>query len=202
MTANPARPLYVLAGGNSSRFGSDKALAEVGGVSLVSAVVFAFCDPMSSSATLVTGSEPRYTDLGYRVVTDRPAGVGPLGGLSAALHDRLSHAGPGWVLIASCDLVHPRRSWADTLWRAAAADTTTARAVAYRGARWEPLLALYHTDLLAMIERQLDDGRYSLQALLDTAGALGVDLPDGLDSLPQANTPAQLARAIGDRGAA
>jgi molybdopterin-guanine dinucleotide biosynthesis protein A len=78
----PARILgVVLAGGQSSRFGSDKALAMIGGRSLLDRALASLerqCD-----AVVIAG---RQHD---RVVAlaDRPhAGMGPLGGLCAALH--------------------------------------------------------------------------------------------------------------------
>ena len=71
----------VLAGGLSTRFGSDKALAELGGRSLLDralAMLERQCD-----AVIVAGR----SDAPCAVVADRPrAGMGPLGGLNAALH--------------------------------------------------------------------------------------------------------------------
>lgn len=190
---------YVLAGGMSMRFGSDKALVESDGATLLQGVIDTICE-IESSVTLVTGESPRYREMGCRVITDHPAGIGPLGGLNAALRDRLAKIGPGWVLIAGCDLVRPDRAWIDRL-REAVREQNQA-AVAFYHVHWEPLFALYHTALLPTIERQLSDGRRSLQALLDAVDAIQVDLPDGLDTLPQANTPEQLHQALRERGAA
>ena len=104
--------LYVLAGGASRRFGSDKALADVDGRPMIGDVI----ERMGGGAqrvTLVTGSAARYNELGYDVITDRPAGVGPIGGLNAALHHRFEKSGDGWLLLASCDLVRPDRQRLD-----------------------------------------------------------------------------------------
>lgn len=82
----------VLAGGQSSRFGSDKALAALGGRTLLVRAVAALeaqCD-----GVIVVGRGD---------VSDRPRpGMGPLGGINAALHHAASH-GYGEVLTCGVD---------------------------------------------------------------------------------------------------
>lgn len=66
----------VLAGGQSSRFGSDKALAALGGQTLLARAV-ASLEAQCDSVIVV----------GRGDVADRPrTGMGPLGGINAALH--------------------------------------------------------------------------------------------------------------------
>lgn len=202
MTPNGDLRLYVLAGGLSRRFGSDKAMANVAGSPLICGVIDALAglSKVQETTTLVTGAAERYTELGYRVITDRPTNVGPLGGLCASLEDKLKTTGPGWVLLASCDLIQPKREWVDTLHEHA--DTDGILAVAYHGDRWEPMPALYHTDLLPIAQAQLNNGNRSFQQLLTGTRAVRANLPDGLASIPQANTPQQLQEALVERGAA
>jgi len=72
----------VLAGGQSRRFGSDKAQAVIAGRSLMARATASLerqCD-----AVIVAGRDPG--------VADRPhAGMGPLGGLNGALHHAAQH---------------------------------------------------------------------------------------------------------------
>ncbi len=80
---NPDRVLgVVLAGGQSRRFGSDKALARLDGRTLIARAV---ADLERHCATvIVAGRVPG--------VADRPhAGMGPLGGLCGALHYGAQH---------------------------------------------------------------------------------------------------------------
>jgi molybdopterin-guanine dinucleotide biosynthesis protein A len=87
----------VLAGGRSSRFGSDKALAVWRGQPLIAHVVARLASV--ADAVIVCG---RAHD-GVTSIPDRPvAGLGPLGGLNAALHHAAAHCF-GRVLTASCD---------------------------------------------------------------------------------------------------
>lgn len=82
----------ILAGGAASRFGADKALAEIGGVALIEHARAALAPHVDR--IIVVG----------RDIPDRPApGLGPLGGLCAALH----HATDGEVLTVPCDVPFP-----------------------------------------------------------------------------------------------
>jgi len=87
----------VLAGGRSTRFGSDKAEAIWRGRPLLDHVVDRLGS--ASSKVLVVGRD--HAD--YETISDRPApNLGPLGGLNAALHFALAN-GFDRVLSAPCD---------------------------------------------------------------------------------------------------
>ena len=76
----------VLAGGQSRRFGSDKAMAIWQGKPLIEHVIDTL-RPMVDDLVLV-GRGHR----GLMSIADRPApGMGPLGGLDAALHHAADH---------------------------------------------------------------------------------------------------------------
>lgn len=90
----------VLAGGRSSRFGSDKAEALLAGRRLIDHAAAALADPCD--ALVVVGRDDPLFDC----VPDRPArGLGPLGGLAGALaaaRDR------GFDAVLSCPVDVPR----------------------------------------------------------------------------------------------
>ncbi len=85
----------ILAGGQARRFGSDKAVAELDGRKLIDHVAAALaphCDGLVVCGRVERGGIP-----------DRPApGLGPLGGLNAALHAARAR-GVARVLVAPCD---------------------------------------------------------------------------------------------------
>ncbi len=89
----------VLAGGISSRFGSDKAAALIAGKSLLDHV----CDALSPQvdALAIVGR-----DCADRLsIGDRPSpDLGPLGGLSGALFEA-GHLGYSAILTAGCDML-------------------------------------------------------------------------------------------------
>ncbi|EGD59513.1 putative molybdopterin-guanine dinucleotide biosynthesis protein [Novosphingobium nitrogenifigens DSM 19370] len=88
----------VLAGGLSTRFGSDKAQALWRGRSLLDHALDALA-PHCASLAVCGRDYP-----GVTVLADRPEpGQGPLGGLNAALHHAQAHGFDG-VLVTGCDM--------------------------------------------------------------------------------------------------
>lgn len=87
----------ILAGGRSSRFGSDKAMALLAGETLLAHVVAAMRD--QCDALILCGRQGE----GLAWVGDRPGpDMGPLAGINAALHHALD-AGFDAVLTVGCD---------------------------------------------------------------------------------------------------
>jgi len=182
---NHALPLYIVAGGRSRRFGTDKARALVGGVSLVCRVVEAL-KPVASAVTVVAGEAGAYEDLGLSTIADARPGMGPLGGLEAAISDRVARFGEGWLLLSSCDLAEPDAALAEALLERI---DESAQVVAYKGERWEPLFALYHTSLRGRVGQQLDAGQRAMWRFIEGVNHVPVALPAGVMGIVQLNTP-------------
>jgi molybdopterin-guanine dinucleotide biosynthesis protein A len=89
---------FVVAGGESRRMGTDKALLPWGGGTLLDRAL-ATLRAVCADARILCGPTPRYLDHGAVVETDRQAG-GPLAGLEAAL----AAAGPRPALLLAVDL--------------------------------------------------------------------------------------------------
>jgi molybdenum cofactor guanylyltransferase len=142
---------FVLAGGESSRMGRDKALLEFDGVPLVVRTV-RLVEAAAGSAAVVA-SPKTYGALGLRVIADDWPGAGPLGGIATAL--RASQF--SWNLIVACDLPYLSEEWLKHL--VSRALSTRADAVvpmSERGA--EPLCAMYHKNCEAAIRGALGRG--------------------------------------------
>lgn len=176
----PDRPLLgaVLAGGRSSRFGSDKALARMadGGTLLDHAIagLAVHVDTM-----IICG---RNDCAGFAGVADRPApDMGPLGGLNAALHHAARHGFTG-VLTTGCDMpVYPAEL--------AAALTGEGPAVL----QGQPLLGYWPAILAPLLDVHLAEANNrSIHGWLERIGARVVAMP-GL-VLPNINRPEDLAR--------
>jgi molybdopterin-guanine dinucleotide biosynthesis protein A len=98
-----------------------------------------------------------------RVVSDSPAGIGPVGGLSALLES----AGTRQTIALACDM--PRISAA--LLRRLASETPGASVLAPRGAtgKWEPLCARYAPPLVRpLITAAIARGVRSFQQLFES----------------------------------
>lgn len=81
MQSNSAS-VIVLTGGSSTRFGSDKSQAKIGGVSLIERILTSI---PSEFETIVVGPNPMILNAEYRTVQENPIGGGPVAGFKAGL---------------------------------------------------------------------------------------------------------------------
>jgi len=180
-------PVYILAGGHSSRFGSDKARANLSGELLILRVV-RMLRPVTTTVAVVADSADKYADLGLRTITDRMADVGPLGGLEAALADCPNES---WLLLCACDVLVISPTWVEQL-----LDSTRGHAdcAAFRSDRWQPMPALYAQSCRPAVEEQLRAHEYSMQRLLDRLTVAALPIPADWPDLWQINAHEDLDR--------
>jgi molybdenum cofactor guanylyltransferase len=89
----------ILAGGQSSRMGANKALMQVGGRPIVERVIDQV-RPLADDLVLIANTATDYAHLGLPIFPDLLPGRGPLGGLYTAI-TQAQHA---HTLVTSCDL--------------------------------------------------------------------------------------------------
>ncbi len=175
---------FVLAGGRSSRMRQDKARLKVGSRYLVEVVAHAVAT-ITGSVTLI-GDPSSFADLPLECLPDLRPGLGPLGGLEAAL---ASHRGE-FNLVLGCDM--PDIQSSDLQQLLAAAHETSALctvAVDTTGHR-HPLCAVYHRNALPFVRTALDTRRLRLLDLVEELKAVDVRIHSVLTNL---NTPEQWA---------
>lgn len=159
----------ILAGGQSRRMGTDKALVEVAGRPLLQHVIDRV-GPLGIPIRLIS-HHPNHAAFGLPMTPDLRPGVGPLGGLYTAL----TAAGAGWVLVLACDMPTLNSGLLAHLLTVAQA-TPGAQAVVPRwDGRAQPLHAAYHVSALPHITAQLDSGTLAMGALLDQLTVRWVD---------------------------
>jgi len=148
---------YVLAGGASSRFGRDKAKAEIEGKPML----VRMCDLLRTSGlprVTVIGPPKKYRKFDIPCVRDRWPGEGPLGGIITAL----LHAGTvspyrRHIVVVSCDMPFLTNEWVKSLvGRAIANDASVTLPQSDRG--FEPLCACYRSDALQPLRSAFDSG--------------------------------------------
>jgi molybdenum cofactor guanylyltransferase len=153
----------ILAGGQARRFGSDKAQALYEGARLIDRVADALaaqCDTV-----VVCGRE----EPGFPCIPDWPeAGLGPLGGLAAALR-HAEASGFAHVLSAGVDAPDLPHDLAATLSGEGAAIVES-----------QPVVGLWPTAALPALEAFLHGGGRSLYRFADHVGARRIDLPAAL----------------------
>jgi molybdopterin-guanine dinucleotide biosynthesis protein A len=186
-----AVPVYILAGGKSSRFGRDKARATVAGKALIVQLAEAV-GPVASSVTAVAEVADKYADLEIRTIPDMRPGLGPLGGLHAALADVGDDA---WLLLLSCDFVGVKAEWIRRLMDSVRPD---AQIVLFRDVRWEPLLALYHTSVKAVVDEHIEREQRPMWALVEAVEHVVLPAPAEWAELSNVNTPGDLTEIAND----
>ncbi|MEG3179068.1 molybdenum cofactor guanylyltransferase [Sphingomonas sp. LT1P40] len=159
----------ILAGGESSRFGSDKALAELHGrklIDLARTALASQCDDV-----VVIGRDDG--------IADWPApGLGPLGGIAAALNHAL---GNGFAEVLTCGV--------DSVGLPADLVRHLSPAPAYVAS--QPVIGLWPAAAAGAIEERLfGDSSHSVRAFADDIRARAVTV----DILANVNTREDLAR--------
>ncbi len=148
----------VLAGGESSRMGRDKALVTLGGKPLVEHVIEAL-GPLGDDLFLVGGEASRYRHLGLRHVADQfSLGAAAVGVYSALAASRYRHC-----LVVSCDLPFASPALARAMARAAEEHDAVVP-MSRRGP--EPLFAVYSVSCLEVLEKKIRAGELALRASL------------------------------------
>jgi molybdopterin-guanine dinucleotide biosynthesis protein A len=147
---------YVQAGGASSRFGSDKALALFDGKNLLARtaeLVAAVCANVK-----IVSSSGAHAQSGFAILQDSWPGEGPLGGIVTAIREtrRVSQE-PAWSLIVSCDMPFLTREWLEFLC-VQASKSSAQVVVPESGNGLEPLCACWHSDGLDSLENAFNEG--------------------------------------------
>lgn len=165
----------VLAGGTSTRFGSDKALAELDGHTLLARAV----DTLSGwcEHVVVAGRETAPAPT----LPDSPrSGMGPLGGIAAALHLARDE---GYAAVLTCGV--DSAGLPDDLL------TLLSPAPAYIAD--QPVIGLWPASALEAVDAILKGkGRHSMFHFAEVLGARAVTLPAAIANI---NTPEDLAAA-------
>lgn len=157
---------YLLAGGQSRRFGTDKARALWQGQPFV-VYQWRLLSGCFQRVELIARTAQAYTDLGLPLaLVDRYPDCGPLGGLHRALvHQQEQDNSQNWLFLASCDTFGVMPAHISRLAQVAA-QNPQARAVVWAATHPEPLWAFYHGDLSADVETAVQRQDYALQSLL------------------------------------
>lgn len=180
----------VLCGGRSSRFGSDKALADADGVPVGARVIAALRGGGADPVAAIGGTAG--PALNIPTIADLRPGEGPLPGLATAL----LWAKTGLVVVAPCDLVLLSPTDVAALVSAAAINPGLA-VVATRDGEPQVSLAVWPAERGRDVLKIVDQGKRAFRAALDVIDWVGVELPSS--ALADADTPDELARLLSGR---
>lgn len=178
----PAIAGVIMAGGLSSRFGSNKALALFHDKPVIQHVAETL-SPLFPTLLLATNTPEAYAFLGLPTVADIYRNAGPLGGIHAALSSIAEPRG----FVAGCDMplldsqlirflctLSEKGNWEVVLpWPASGP---------------EPLYAVYNQSALPVIEKNLKQGRWKLSDTVSELLVRRVEEADLLDIVADLST--------------
>jgi molybdopterin-guanine dinucleotide biosynthesis protein A len=144
---------YILAGGGSSRFGSNKALHVRDGVAFIQRIADTV-KTVIPRVSIVANDPETYAFLGLPVIPDIVQGFGPVGGIQAAL----THAASDYIFIVACDMpdISPDIiRFMISLCEGGEYDVI----VPCRDGNHEPLHAIYRRSCLAHVENLVRENR-------------------------------------------
>jgi molybdenum cofactor guanylyltransferase len=157
---------YILAGGQSSRMGRDKAMLAPGGTPLLMRTAALLA--LLAGPPIIVGPPARYSALGYDVIPDDGASIGPLGGIATALR----HSNQVWNLIVGCDLPFLTSPWLDYL-MGRAVESNADAVIPQSAAGAEPLCAMYRKTCVTPVLAAIDRGT---RKVTDAFAALKIDV--------------------------
>ena len=190
----------ILAGGRSRRFGQQpKALAILGGTSLVEHVIERLLPQVSTMALSVEQRNPLFNTFSLDQIEDPAPGVqGPLPSLLASLRwlSEKNHA--QWLQLAPCDTPFLPLDLVGRLSIHAGSQSASGCIPSFRG-EIQPTCGLWNISLLDSVEAAVNDGMRGFKEFLDVNPVSVLDWPEPLSGSPNPffniNTPAHLRQA-------
>jgi molybdenum cofactor guanylyltransferase len=167
---------FILAGGQSSRMGTDKAMLQIDGKTLMERAI-EICKPICHEI-LISSNNPKHGNFGFTVVSDEIKNCGPMGGVYSCLNKSETD----WNLMLSVDSVFVPNDFIKFL----ISKTGVVDAVVpiHKNGK-EPLIALYHKNCLTVIQEKLDLKDYKLHHLLDSLHTRFVDVDAWIKKYPE-----------------
>lgn len=159
----------VMAGGQSSRMGSDKGLILFQGKPMVNYGI----QLLSSffNEVIISTNNPVYSKFDKELIADRHKGIGPLGGIYSVMTSVIND----YIFVLSCDMPFVQRNTIETLlFNFKEYECSIARS----NNRIQPLCAIYSRTLLAEIERRISDKNYKMYDLILSSNTRFVEFDD------------------------
>jgi len=151
---------FILAGGKSTRMGTDKAFVVLDGRTLLARALE--LARAAASDVRIVGDRAKFAAYAP-VVEDVFPGCGPLAGIHAALR-----ASPADLnLILAVDVPFVTLALLQYLMKRARDSPSAMATVVRSGTGWQPLCAVYRRKFADAAERALRAGRYKIDALFD-----------------------------------
>lgn len=169
----------VIAGGKSSRMGTNKALIKYNGKMLIEHTI-SIIQPLVTK--IIISSNVSILKSKYQNIADTIIGIGPIGGLYSSMLESDTELN----LIIPCDVPHVKTE----LYQQLIENSHNVDAVIPRlpNGKLEPLVASYNKSILPIIEHSINNGDYKLINLLSRLNVKYIDVVDE-EQFKNINTP-------------
>jgi len=159
MTTKKTNPIhaYILAGGKSSRMGTDKGLLLFEGKPLIEWVIEKL-QPVFEKVIIVSKNRD-YKKFGLEVIEDEIKDIGPAGGIHAAM----KQAQCDQIFVASCDMPFITTEAARFILDSTVNEQIT---VFFNGGKIQPLFGVYSVNCLKKWEQLIHQKIIKLQEML------------------------------------
>jgi Molybdopterin-guanine dinucleotide biosynthesis protein A len=167
---------FILAGGKSSRMGTDKAMLSFRGKPLLKHI----CDLIEPFCCeiIICGSKMEYESFGLKMLPDLYTNIGPISGIYSALN----YSRTEWTLIVSVDTPMINRELLEFL---ISNKESFDSVVPSHNAGFEPLIALYNRSALSSVKEMIDTENYRIADLLSRININELDCNDLVDKFPK-----------------
>ncbi len=160
MNSHTNSPLFedvsgvILAGGKSSRYGTNKALVKIDGISLIERVILVM-GRLFQDLILITNTPDEYAHLELPMYQDLIKGLGPVGGIYTALSKISNEAG----FFVACDMPLLSRELISHMVKVRGDSDVVVPRIS---GMMETMHTLYGKGCLSSIKRQIDSREYQI----------------------------------------
>jgi molybdenum cofactor guanylyltransferase len=166
----------ILSGGQSTRMGTDKALLQIDGKTLLERAIEIFkpvCKKM-----VISSNNPEHEKYGYQIIPDEIKNCGPLSGIYSCL----KKSDTDWNFIISVDAAFVTQDFVEFL----ISETGDFEAIipVHKNGK-EPLVALYHKNCVSVIQEKIELKDFKMQHLLNELNTKFIDVDSWIIKYPE-----------------
>jgi len=174
----------IMAGGGSSRMGTDKSMLPIKGQSMIEAI----CEQLRGSfeQILISANEvDKFAFLGFEVVPDKVPEQGPLMGIASALEASANELN----FVIACDIPNINLACVNRILTEAVESQADIVVPTTSDEKYEPLFAIYRKTALEAINKVLSSGKRKITDVFTLCTVKHIELDDA-DWLINLNTMA------------
>ena len=165
----------ILAGGKSTRMGTDKALIKIGDKNLLETAID-ICKPVCKSI-IISSNNPEHGKYKYPVIADQVQDCGPIGGIFSCL----KKSETDWNFIISVDTPFVTSEFVRFL--ASHTENYNTIVPVHQSGK-EPLIALYNKNCLAVIETQISIRQFTIHHLISHLNNCYLNVDEWVGNIP------------------